>query len=397
MTRHLTPAMLDGYLTAALTPEERVMVATHVAECDACRQLAASHTGVGTRVALLRKQLEDADEHPDFETLANHVDGQLDPAARASVDLHVASCEQCDEDVQDLRATWTETSAHEGAAPPAAVMRASTSRITRYTVAAAVLAVVAGGAWYVRRAERLVVPATLVVQKNAPLADRFALVDTIGRVALAADGRVTGLTRLTASDAAAVTDVITTGRLSVSPAIATLRTPAGPLMGVGAPAEAHFSLAGPLATMVESVTPEFTWTAATGATTYRISVFDDRLNLVVESGALTETRWTPRAPLARDHVYSWQVRAETSRGPVLAPGTGSPQARFRVLDAVSAALLESARHQYGSTPLVMGVLYARAGLLDDARRELEALRNANPDSSIAAELLRQIKAARPPS
>jgi predicted Zn-dependent protease len=45
----------------------------------------------------------------------------------------------------------------------------------------------------------------------------------------------------------------------------------------------------------------------------------------------------------------------------------------------------------------MGVLYARAGLLDDARRELEALRNANPDSSIAAELLRQIKAARPPS
>jgi hypothetical protein len=44
--------------------------------------------------------------------------------------------------------------------------------------------------------------------------------------------------------------------------------------------------------------------------------------------------------------------------------------------------------------LVRGVLYANAGLLDDAERELAALSAQNPNSEVADRLLKQIRGFR---
>jgi tetratricopeptide (TPR) repeat protein len=56
--------------------------------------------------------------------------------------------------------------------------------------------------------------------------------------------------------------------------------------------------------------------------------------------------------------------------------------------------LSAARRDYGSSHLVLGLLYARAGLLEEAEHELRALQKANPDSAIAGQLLRRVRAMR---
>jgi hypothetical protein len=48
----------------------------------------------------------------------------------------------------------------------------------------------------------------------------------------------------------------------------------------------------------------------------------------------------------------------------------------------------------GNSHLVRGTMYARAGLLDEAEKELRALLAANPNSKIARELLQSVRAKR---
>jgi hypothetical protein len=43
---------------------------------------------------------------------------------------------------------------------------------------------------------------------------------------------------------------------------------------------------------------------------------------------------------------------------------------------------------------VLGVLYAQAGLLDDAEREFSALLRANPKSEVARKLLSNVRATK---
>ena len=70
---------------------------------------------------------------------------------------------------------------------------------------------------------------------------------------------------------------------------------------------------------------------------------------------------------------------------------GWEQAKFRVLDAARANELAQARRVYASWRLVLGLLHARAGLLDEAEREFRALREANPNSELAHRLLKQVR------
>jgi lipopolysaccharide biosynthesis regulator YciM len=74
-----------------------------------------------------------------------------------------------------------------------------------------------------------------------------------------------------------------------------------------------------------------------------------------------------------------------------APRPPAPQAKFHVLDAAMANELAQARRVYARWRLVLGLLYARAGLLDEAEREFRALREANPNSELAHRLLKQVR------
>jgi hypothetical protein len=71
-----------------------------------------------------------------------------------------------------------------------------------------------------------------------------------------------------------------------------------------------------------------------------------------------------------------------------------PEARFRILDQPAVAALAKLKKSAGSSHLVLGVFYWKHGLIEESRRELQALAKANPNSPAAAELLASIQSHR---
>jgi hypothetical protein len=129
---------------------------------------------------------------------------------------------------------------------------------------------------------------------------------------------------------------------------------------------------------------------------YKVIITDLRANYKVaaDSPDLPNTEWRVDRPLARGRVYTWQVTARTNGEPVKAPPRDAPEARFGVLEMEKVDELAQARRDYAGRHLTLGLLYAHAGLLDDAERELQALIAANPESPMAKNLMREVRAKR---
>ena len=219
-------------------------------------------------------------------------------------------------------------------------------------------------------------------------------------------------------------------------------------------ADTVMTLATAAGTFVRSTRPVLSWKAVEGAKSYRVAVFDSRGTVIARGGPMRNTSWTVSRPLQRGATYEWRVvalrpaeappaqaaSAETSptepadagadgvvpaaaapgtdavvaaaatdapvpaaappvaaapRGPSLERiATGA--ARFKVLGGDESATLERGLRGAPGSRLVAGVLAARAGLLDDAERELRTLAEENPGSDVARGLLASVEAARLP-
>jgi hypothetical protein len=68
----------------------------------------------------------------------------------------------------------------------------------------------------------------------------------------------------------------------------------------------------------------------------------------------------------------------------------APEARFRIVSQHKVARLTQAEKAHQNSHLLLGVLYAEAGLLKEAQREFRLLLKANPGSPVAEKLLRQV-------
>jgi hypothetical protein len=79
---------------------------------------------------------------------------------------------------------------------------------------------------------------------------------------------------------------------------------------------------------------------------------------------------------------------------VVSPLPTAPDAQFKVLEEAQAEELKQARQSHPRSHLLLGALYARAGLFDDAEREFRALVQKNPRSRLAQKLLRDVRARR---
>ena len=125
-----------------------------------------------------------------------------------------------------------------------------------------------------------------------------------------------------------------------------------------------------------------------------VDIFDDGFNKVASSPPIKGTEWQPHAVLSRGALYRWQVTAVVNGEEVKSPVRPAPDAKFKVLDANAANRLADARAKHSRSHLLLGVLYAEAGLLADAERELGALVKKNPDSAVARRLLEKVRSAR---
>jgi len=148
---------------------------------------------------------------------------------------------------------------------------------------------------------------------------------------------------------------------------------------------------GPAGAVVESDRPLFRWRPPGVEARYIVSVFDSHYNQVTQSGLLSATEWSPPRGLKRGAAYVWKVTTVHHGEAISSPGPLAPEARFRVLGQTAADELARARRLRPDSHLTLGVLYARAGMVNEAEREFQALVESNPDSSVARNLLLSVR------
>lgn len=433
LSEHLTAGQIDAANKRSAPPAELLAALDHLAACEACREKFDSAHKIHAAFEALREDLRQQpyNNHLSFEELAGYVDDSLIQADREAVDSHIDLCSSCAAEAADLRAFKAEMTTYpEIERSPA---RASTLRervVSFWRVSAYRIPVLLATAATVTL---LCVSITLLMRKdnanlqtevselrhndetpqgqgtpaapaeaekpqqtsaqNASARVADSIRDGSGVVALDTEGNVTGLESLPSAYQQEVKAALTNRRVNTPSELQGLIGRTGVLMGTSGPGPG-FSLLGPIGTIVKADKPEFHWRPLTGATSYVVAVFDSNFNKVESSQQQSGTEWSPASSLKRGELYSWQVTAIKDGKEIVAPAPPAPDAKFKILDGSKARELEQARRTHPGSHLVLGILYERAGLLDDAERELIALYRANPDSKIVRKLLRDAKSLR---
>ena len=134
------------------------------------------------------------------------------------------------------------------------------------------------------------------------------------------------------------------------------------------------------------------WKSVPGATSYRVTVYDSTLkNIVASSGPILESQWTAERELQRGSIFAWKLTVLRDGQEFFAPRPPALPPDFRVLDVERFDELTRAKKECGESHLILGILYAQAGLRSEAEKEFEALAAANPRSPVAAKLLESVR------
>jgi hypothetical protein len=161
-------------------------------------------------------------------------------------------------------------------------------------------------------------------------------------------------------------------QLERAPILDRLITRKGTLLGPESEAK-HFDLAGPLGTAIETDKPVFRWKPLAGATSYVVAIFDENFDQVATSPAVSTLEWQPAQPLPRGRVLNWQVTARIGGETVHSPIPPAPEAHFSIVPAETEAQIDGARRAHPGNHLLLAAMYAKAGALDDAERELASV------------------------
>ncbi len=429
MTEHLSHAQVENWRLLKLAPAELLGVDDHLAECPECRRLvesALNNDAVGLYAELAEESA--VGTHLTFERNAAYVDGVLTGEERRMIEDHLASCARCAPLVDDLRAFRNEVAPelsreyHPAAPAPAAnlpgrpglrdrikaVLPSPLFKIPIWVYAAApVLLLLAVAGWVAWRATSKQTPPQIVHTSPTPapspsinlasptpeIAPALARLNDGGSLlTLDAEGRLTGIDQWPSEYRQLAEDALSNQRLARSPLLASLSRRGSSLMG-GDDEGRRFAVIEPAGKVTLTDRPTFRWSKLDGATGYVVEVYDAQFDLVASSPSLTGVSWKA-PPLARGQVYSWQVKAFIDGQEFIAPRPPAPQAKFRILDQATAAEIARARRDYASSHLLLGLLFAQAGLLAEAEQEFRALQKANPGSEIARRLLVDVRAMR---
>ena len=352
---HVTNADIGRFLRRTLPAADLVRFSDHLAECVDCRRRAGAPIDpMVVAAAFADGPGFDEDAHVPEADIHAFVEGRLDGDRREAISAHLEACPACADDIRDLTAF------------AATFGRASGRRRSPWTygvLAAAAVVVVAAGTGLIWRSSR--------GSSGTPLASSEG-------------GALDGV------NAAQVRDALASGRLSLPPEIAQLTGRQGTLLGSGDGVQ--WGVVSPVGTAVLDMRPMLRWTPAPESPSYIVTLQDQSTGETVSSPPLQRTEWMPGQPLVRGHTYSWQVAAG-GRREIVAPRPPDPPARFVVADEATAIRLE----HLAASPLARGILYANAGLLDDAERELQASATAGQDTTLVNGFLAQLRQARVPS
>jgi hypothetical protein len=443
MSEHLTQDHLLRYRERRLEPLELLEADEHLAECDVCRGALLAPDMLATVGAACRKSLESRPIeafHPDGLQLAAYLDGTLDPVDREILDAHLQvfdgqdGCESCAAEVRELRAFRALMSAQPPSRHAPAPRDGFWRRLRGFSrgflpgypiqvagaAGLAALAVFAIGVQPLRQeqvrlrqeylavAERAAEAGQARSELEAHLAEAERARDLQDQMAAVPPVEPPAPDHATAPAPRPAPPAPTPpappaapgARMAAAPPLQEALPPgAEGLIGrqgvlLGSDSEGlPFRLISPVGTAVRNPQPVLRWEAHPGATQYRVALLCMDDDAVIESPVLTATEWEVTPRLKQGAAYTWQVTAVVEGREVASPVPPAPEARFRVLDADTARRLGA-----GSAPshLNLGIEYARAGLLEDAERELRLALEADPTLELARKQLAAVERWRSP-
>jgi len=158
------------------------------------------------------------------------------------------------------------------------------------------------------------------------------------------------------------------------------------------PSADTFSTIGPVATIVSNDRPVFRWTELEGVESYTVSVYDGDLQLLTRSEPMKESEWVIPIRLRPEVTYTWIVVALKGGQEQLAPAPPS-RAEFRIIGKRAHSKLNYELAQANS-PGAQGVLFAKAGMLDEAERELSIQVRLTPHDQRSRNLLARVRSWR---
>jgi hypothetical protein len=209
-------------------------------------------------------------------------------------------------------------------------------------------------------------------------------------ISLDEKGNLSGLADLPADLRQEIKEMLVTGKVRRPPAPAELGGAPGTLMSESAGNGLPFRLISPISKVIRDNRPTFRWQPLKGADSYVVTVADARLDQVLTSEPLSATVWKMQQPLKYGDTYTWQVTAYRDGEKITSPVLPAAEAKFKVLPDDKVRALRRAEKAYAGSHLTLAVLYLRAGLFDEAERELKALARSNPQSPTAKSLLRSL-------
>lgn len=416
MADHLTPDQFARYVKRALSPAELIMADRHLAACELCRKQVSDPQRLEDLVAALRRDLETQAKldpiHIAYEQLEAYVDNEADAADREIVDSHVELCRTCREELRDLQEFLLSLQGREASSH---LHQAQQDRQPAFGSALGL--------------EESFGPLTLhsspsggdsqaLARGTGPRASFWERATHFWRY----PGYLAGVASAVAIVLVVVWSVPTrrylskgpdTGRQSgpsdaepdrYVPAQPELQTPAELAALIGKPEtllgsgtqSTPFALLAPVGTFVEDARPMFRWQPLSGATSYKITVFDSALNEVAASRALSGTDWKSSVPLERGKVYLWQVAATRGGEQVVAPAPPAPEAKFEILDLSQANSLAQVKREQPNSHFTLGRAYASSGVLDEAEREFRLVSDSDADYAIAQKFIHDLKGLRHP-
>jgi hypothetical protein len=418
---HLSEQTIRSYHDRKLVPAELIAADDHLASCDECYQRQITdQPQIKQSIASLSEDLKSGESangnHVSYETLAALVDDEIDEISREIAIVHLEVCQQCADELNALEELKQPAPAS-GVQPssigsPKERKQAFLSFLTwpRFALATTVIIISTVILFIVWRSSQQ--SSVEVVESNvsgsaspdpsiassspqltpSPVVSPGILValnDAGGEVTLDDTGRIEGLGDVTPSLIESVRRALRTEKLNIAPALSGLQGKTGTLMGrssEGVP----FRLLEPVGIVIRGDRPTFRWQPLKGATSYVVKVYDTDFNEVARSLSQPATSWRVAAPLGRGVVYTWQVTAFKDGEEIKSPTPPAGEARFSVVTAAKLGEIERTQKAHANSHLILGTLYAEAGLLQDAQREFRLLLRANPQSAIAQKLLQQV-------
>ena len=327
--------------------------------------------------------------HLSPEDLRAYANGPLTPARLTYCQAHLDSCEECRDELEDLRTFKSDLSTFPRPEPNLGMpgrrkQRRGLKPFQATAIAVGFVVGIAAVFWWKRESPRANTPLVAAAAAPAPTPTPALSMQT-------RDTRVADEVAALPDDVrSAVSDAIQHGKLqlpgNVSQSSGHEPTfPGATVDGKG------FALLSPLGTAIAETRPELHWQPLTGAVRYSVVIVDVGLHPVRRSHALRDTVWRPRRALRPGRTYLWQVTATLRGGSKVVASNPSPSgALLRIVPLKLAREMQDFRKTHEDAHLVLGAMYAQAGMLTESANELKKVPPVDSSYNTAQKLLASV-------